>query len=192
MRQSSLNRQTKETDINATLKLDGSGKTKINTGIGFFDHMLTAFAFYAKIDLTIMVKGDLAVDDHHTVEDVGIVIGQLINKSLGDKNGIARFASTLTPMDDALADIALDISNRPYLTFNATFTREKIGQLSLENVQEFFYALMIESRMTCHINLRYFENNHHAVEAIFKGFGRALNMAKSITGNTVSSTKGVL
>ncbi len=192
MRKSNLKRDTNETKINASLTLDGNGKTDINTGIGFFDHMLTALAFYAQVDLTLSVKGDLEVDDHHTVEDTGIVLGQLIKEALGDKLGITRFASTLTPMDDALAEVALDISNRPVLVFNAQFKREQIGDLSLENVKEFFYALMIESRMTCHINLRYADNDHHAVEAIFKGFGRALNQAKQVTNDNVTSTKGVL
>lgn len=192
MRTSTIERTTKETDIRLSLNLDGSRNITIDTPIPFLNHMLTAFAFYANIDLDITATGDVDVDDHHLVEDIGIVLGCAIKEALGDKLGIARFASTYTPMDEALSRVVIDISNRPVLVFDASFTRESIGGLSLENVKEFFYALAIESRITLHITNLYGSNNHHIVESIFKGFGRALTVAKDITGEQVTSTKGVL
>jgi imidazoleglycerol-phosphate dehydratase len=192
MRTSTITRTTKETDITLTLNLDGTGNINIDTPVPFFNHMLTALAFYAKIDLDITASGDVDVDDHHLVEDIGIVLGTALKEALGDKVGIARFASTHTPMDDALSRVVLDISNRPMLVFDASFTRDQIGGLSLENVKEFFYALAMESRITLHITNLYGENNHHKVESIFKGFGRTFNLAKAITGDSVTSTKGAL
>lgn len=192
MRKTNINRSTKETTIKLTLNLDDNQAITINTGIPFFDHMLTAFAYYAGIDLTIDAKGDIDVDDHHTVEDIGIVLGQALKEVLGDKKGITRFASNLTPMDESLARITLDISNRAYLVYNASFTREMIGALSLENVKEFFYALAMNAGITLHIDLLYGGNDHHKVEAIFKGVGRAINDAIQITTDTVRSTKGTL
>ncbi|MCF7924926.1 MAG: imidazoleglycerol-phosphate dehydratase HisB [Candidatus Izimaplasma sp.] len=193
MRNSNMTRTTNETSITASLNLDGNKNITIKTGIPFFDHMLTTFAFYAGFDLNIDASGDLDVDDHHTVEDVGIVLGKLINEALEDKHGIIRFATTLTPMDEALAEIALDISNRPVFIYNVNYTKEAIGGLSLENIKEFLYALVIESRVTCHVNLRYGLNDHHKVEAIFKGLGRAFKEAISVIDNqSITSTKGVL
>lgn len=192
MRTQTIQRKTKETDISVTMNLDGQGKVNISTPIPFFNHMIEAFAFYAKIDLDILAQGDVDVDDHHLVEDIGIVLGQVFNQALGSKKGIQRFASSLTPMDESLSRVVIDISNRPLLVFNATFTRPSIGGLSLENIKEFFYAFAIESRMTLHIDILYGDNNHHMVESIFKGFGRALREAIQITGTSIPSTKGVL
>lgn len=192
MRTSTIKRTTKETDIKLSLNLDGNRKISIDTPIPFFNHMLTAFAFYANIDLEITATGDTDIDDHHLVEDIGIVLGSAIKEALGDKVGITRFASTFTPMDEALSRVVIDISNRPMLVFDATFARESIGGLSLENIKEFFYALAMEARITLHIAALYGDNNHHIAESIFKGFGRTLNLAKTVTGDDVTSTKGVL
>ncbi|MFW6319746.1 MAG: imidazoleglycerol-phosphate dehydratase HisB [Bacillota bacterium] len=192
MRKTNITRKTKETTINLTLNLDGNQDITINTGIPFFDHMLTAFAYYAGIDLIIDAKGDTDVDDHHTVEDVGIVLGQALKETLKDKKGITRFASNFTPMDESLARTTLDISNRATLVYNAQFTRDTIGSLSLENIREFFYALAMNAAVTLHIDVLYGSNDHHKAEAIFKGVGRAINDAVQITSDTVRSTKGSL
>jgi imidazoleglycerol-phosphate dehydratase len=192
MREAKITRKTKETSISIALNLDGNQVISINSGIAFFDHMLTTFAYYAGIDLTIEANGDLDVDDHHTVEDIGIVLGQAIKEALGDKKGITRFASNLTPMDESLARVTIDISNRPYLVYNAPLTREMIGTLSLENIREFFYALTMNAGITLHIELLYGSNDHHKTEAVFKGVGRAVKAAVQITSDTVQSTKGSL
>ncbi len=192
MRQAKQSRQTKETTITLTLNLDGNQNITINTGIAFFDHMLTAFAYYAGIDLTIEANGDIEVDDHHTVEDVGIVLGQALKEALNDKKGITRFASNFTPMDESLARTTLDISNRATLVYNASFTRDMIGSLSLENIREFFYALAMNAGMTLHIDVLYGSNDHHKAEAIFKGVGRAIKDAVQVTSDTIRSTKGSL
>lgn len=192
MRTSNIKRTTLETTIELALDLDGKGEVSIDTPVPFFNHMLTAFAFYAGFNLTLIGRGDTEVDDHHLVEDVGIVLGQALKEALGDKTGIARFASALTPMDDALSRVVLDISNRPVLVYDASFERESIGGLSLENVREFLYALTIESRVTLHASLLYGNNDHHKVESLFKGLGRVWNEAKRIQGDRVTSTKGVL
>jgi len=192
MRQSKQRRTTKETDIRLSLNLDGKGQADINTGIAFFDHMLMALALYASVDLNISAKGDLDVDDHHLVEDIGIVLGKAFLEAIGDKSGIHRFADCFTPMDEALARIALDISNRPFLDLNADFTREQIGGLSLENISEFLYAFAMEARVTLHIDVLKGKNDHHKVEAIFKGLGRVINEAKAINDDQILSTKGTL
>jgi len=192
MRETVLERTTKETDIRVGVNLDHWGEAKINTGIGFFDHMLHAFAFRAGITLHVTCKGDLQVDGHHTVEDVGITLGQAIRKSLGDKAGIRRFGSAAIPMDEALVNCVLDISGRPYLVFNAQFPAPKVGDFETELVEEFFRAVALHSGITLHINLAYGRNTHHIVEAMFKAFGVAFGQAILQAGDEIPSTKGVL
>jgi imidazoleglycerol-phosphate dehydratase len=192
MRETTIKRKTNETDINLTLNLDGKGNSDINTGIPFFNHMLTAFTLYAGIDLQIEATGDIDVDDHHLVEDIGIVLGTAFKEAIGDKKGITRFASNYTPMDEALVRTVLDISNRPFLNFTRSFTSETIGGLTLQNVNEFLYAFAVEARITLHIDIIKGVNDHHKVEAIFKSLGRAINGAKTIVSDSVLSTKGTL
>ena len=192
MRTSTITRDTKETKIKLSLNLDGNRKININTGVPFFDHMLTLFAFHASIDLDVFCDGDLSTDDHHTVEDVGIVLGEAVKKALGDKKGINRYAMMYLPMDEALSRAVIDISNRPFLFYKATYNRLSIGLLSLENVKEFFRAFVSESRVTLHIEALYGDNDHHKVESLFKAFGRALCEATRIVSDDISSTKGVL
>lgn len=193
MRCSTVERKTKETDISVTLKLDGSGICDINTGIGFFDHMLTAFAVHGGFDLSLKCKGDLEVDTHHTVEDCGIVLGKAFADAVGDKAGIDRFGSFYVPMDEALGFAAVDISGRPFLKFDLSFTCEKIGQLETETVLEFWRAFAMNALITLHIKAEYFENNHHICEAVFKAAAQSLRLAVKPRGNTnVLSTKGVL
>ena len=192
MRQTTLTRKTKETDITLFINLDGSKKIEVNTGVPFFDHMLTLFAFHGNFDLTLDALGDIPVDDHHTVEDCGIVLGQALAQSLIDKKGIERYSSVYLPMDEALVRVVIDISNRPMLVFKGNFNRESIGGLSLENVREFLKAFVSEARITLHIEILDGLNDHHKVEAIFKGLGRALKMAVKQTSNDLPSTKGVL
>lgn len=192
MRNTSITRTTNETSISLDLNLDGTRKISISTGIPFFNHMLTALAFYANWDINITATGDLEIDDHHTVEDLGIVLGQAFKEALGAKTGITRFADTFTPMDEALAQVIIDISNRPYLAFVSPFKREQIGGLSLENINEFLYAFAMEARLTLHINVPRGTNDHHIAEAIFKGLGRTLDQAASISSTVLPSTKGVL
>ena len=193
MRTSTVNRTTKETDISVTLNIDGSGKCDISTGIGFFDHMLTAFTVHGGFDLTLSCKGDLEVDTHHTVEDCGIVLGKAFAEAVGDKAGIDRFGSFYVPMDEALGFAAVDISGRPYLKFDLNFTCEKIGELETETVLEFWRAFAMNSLTTLHIKAEYFENNHHICEAIFKAAAQSLRLAVKPRGNNaVLSTKGVL
>ena len=192
MRQTTLTRKTKETDITLFINLDGSKKIEVNTGVPFFDHMLTLFAFHGNFDLTLNAMGDIPVDDHHTVEDCGIVLGQALAQSLIDKKGIERYSSVYLPMDEALIRVVIDISNRPMLVFKGAYNRESIGGLSLENVREFLKAFVFEARITLHIEILDGLNDHHKVEAIFKGLGRALKMAVKQTSNDLPSTKGVL
>lgn len=188
---SQITRETKETQISLCLDLDG-GTVSVNTGIGFFDHMLTAMAFYAKIGLNLTAKGDLFVDAHHTVEDVGIVLGQALKQALGDKNGIRRFASAYIPMDEALCHIALDFSNRAYLYYDAEMPQERIGDYESCLTEEFMRAVAMNSGTTLHIRALYGRNAHHMTEAIFKALGVCINDASRITGEGVTSTKGVL
>ena len=188
-------RKTKETDISLTLNLDGSGKTDIHTGIGFFDHMLDGFARHGLFDLSVSVKGDLEVDCHHAIEDTGIVLGQAILQSLGEKKGIRRYGNFMLPMDETLVTTNLDISGRPFLVYNVNLTCERIGTFETEMTEEFFRALAFNSLITLHINEQYGTNNHHIVEAIFKSLGRALKEAVSIdeaNKDKVVSSKGVL
>ena len=193
MRKTEISRKTQETDIQLTLNLDGTGQYDIQTGIGFLDHMLSLFAFHAGFDLTLHAKGDLEVDDHHTVEDIGIVLGQAFRKVFGDKKGINRYGFFLLPMDEVLARAVVDISGRYFLYFQAQFKREKIGDLATENVKEFFQAFVRESGATLHLEILTFGNDHHQAEALFKSFGRALKSAVQITGSKqIPSTKGEL
>lgn len=192
MREASLIRKTNETAVELCLSLDGEGKSEIETGIGFFDHMLTLFARHGGFDLEIHCDGDLFVDAHHSIEDIGIVLGDAIKEALGDKNGIRRYGSALIPMDETLAEAVLDLSGRSYLVFNAEFTAERIGEFPTEMTEEFFRAVADRAGMTLHINLRYGKNNHHMAEGIFKAFGHALKDAVAIDGGGILSTKGVL
>ena len=170
-------RKTKETDISITLNLDGTGNNDIHTGIGFFDHMLDGFARHGLFDLTVRVNGDLDVDSHHTIEDTGIVLGNAILKAIGDKVGIKRFGNMILPMDETLALCAVDLSGRPYLRYDAEFTVPKIGDMDTEMVKEFFYAVSYSAGMYIHLKIMDGENNHHMAEALFKSFGKALDMA---------------
>ncbi len=176
-RTASVKRTTKETDIEIILNLDGTGKTDIQTGIGFFDHMLDGFARHGLFDLTVRAKGDLEVDCHHTVEDTGIVLGTAIIQALGDKAGICRYGNFMLPMDETLILCAVDLSGRPYLNFDAAFTPGRIGDLDTEMIREFFYAVSYSAKMNLHLKMLDGGNNHHIAEALFKGFGRALLQA---------------
>lgn len=193
-RKTEVRRKTKETEVVLKLNLDGSGKQLIKTGIPFFDHMLTLLAYHSKIDLSLRAKGDIGVDAHHTVEDVGICVGDGIRKALGEGKGIQRYGMAMIPMDETLVSIALDFSMRPCLVFQMKLRRSRIGTFDLELVEEFFRALCNHARITLHINLLYGKNSHHMVEAVFKGFGRALREAVSFDerASQIPSTKGVL
>lgn len=193
-RSTTVERKTKETDISLILNLDGTGKSSIDTGIGFFNHMLEGFARHGFFDLKIKVKGDLEVDGHHTVEDIGIVLGQAIREALGSKAGIKRYGSFILPMDDALALCAIDLCGRPYFNFDCDFTSEKVGGLDTELVREFFYALSYSAGMNLHIKMLSGINNHHMIEAIFKAFAKVLDEAvkKDERITDVLSTKGSL
>ena len=190
-RTANITRETKETQIQLSLNIDG-GTVSVDTGIGFFDHMLTAMAFYAKMGLELTAKGDLNVDAHHTVEDVGIVLGQAIKQALGDKVCIRRFASAFIPMDEALCHTALDFSNRAYLYFDAEMPQEQIGAYDSCLTEEFMRALAVNSGTTLHMRALYGRNAHHMTEALFKSLGVCLYDASRITGEGVTSTKGVL
>lgn len=193
-RTAAITRVTKETDIAMTLNLDGSGKADIQTGIGFFDHMLNSFARHGFFDLDCKVKGDLYVDCHHTIEDTGIVLGEAIKKALGEKKGIKRYGSFLLPMDEALVMCALDLSGRPYLVFDAEFTTDRVGYFDTEMVKEFFYAVSYSAGMNLHIKQLSGSNNHHIIEAMFKAFAKALDEAVGYDSRItdVLSTKGTL
>ena len=192
MRKGIVIRNTLETKIKVEINLDGSGEAKIDTGVGFLDHMLTLMAFHGKFDLTILAKGDLCVDDHHTIEDIAICLGEAFKEAIGDRRGIRRYSTVYIPMDESLAYTSIDISNRPYLVFNVNFSYEKIGSMSTQMFKEFFRAFVNESRITLHINLLYGENDHHKIEAVFKSFARALKEGSEIISKEVSSSKGVL
>ena len=192
MRSCELTRKTKETDINLILNLDGSGRCSINTGIGFFDHMLTAFSVHSGFDLRIDAKGDLEVDCHHTIEDVGIVLGQALAKLFGERSKIQRYGSVYIPMDEALAFTAIDISGRPYLVFDAEFKNQSVGNMDCCMVEEFFRAVAVNAGMTLHIRLLYGSNDHHCIEAVFKSFAHAMAQAASLRSGGVLSSKGVL
>ena len=192
MRTSQISRKTKETDIQLSIDLDGKGEVSVDTGIGFFDHMLTALAVHSGVDMTINCKGDLNVDGHHSVEDVGICLGKAFSEAFGDKSGIARYGSAYVPMDEALAFCSLDISGRAFLVFNAQFTDDRIGGFDTCLAEEFFRAFAFNSGITLHIRQEYGKNDHHICEAIFKAVAHALKQAVAINGNAVLSTKGVL
>jgi len=195
MRKASVKRKTGETDIAVSVDLDGTGACRIATGIGFFDHMLELFGRHALIDLEVEAKGDLHVDFHHTVEDVGITLGQTVSKALGDKKGIRRYASLDMPMDETLTRVALDISGRPYLVFRTSFSQPKIGEFDTELVREWFQAFAVHSGVTLHVETLYGDNNHHIAESCFKGLARALRVAIEIDPRQVGripSTKGSL
>ncbi len=190
-RSAHIRRATKETDIDLKLKF-APGPSEISTGIGFFDHMLTAFAFYGGLQLTLTAKGDLHVDGHHTVEDVGIVLGKAIAQALGDKAGIRRFASSTVPMDEALCTCALDVSGRPYLVFNADMPQPMIGTYDSCLTLEFMRALAMNAGFTLHLSCPYGANAHHMTEGLYKALGMALRDAAAVTGTGVTSTKGAL
>ncbi len=195
MRKGAVSRKTNETAIDVAVDLDGSGKADIKTGVGFFDHMLDQLARHSLVDMTIRAKGDLHIDDHHTVEDVGIALGQAIAKALGDKRGIARYADCLLPMDEALTRVALDISGRPFLVFRTEFPTQKIGTFDVELVREFFQAVSVHAGLTLHIETLYGANSHHIAESCFKGVARALGAALAVDERQaarVPSTKGAL
>lgn len=193
-RQATITRKTNETDISLALDLDGTGKSSPKTGVGFFDHMLDLLARHAIIDLDVAAKGDLHVDAHHTVEDVGICFGQALEKAIGNKAGINRYGWASVPMDETLANVALDLSGRPAFVFNVTFTGPLIGTFPVELVEEFFKSIANVAKMNLHINVPYGTNNHHIAEAIFKSFARALRIAVAVDPRQqgVPSTKGSL
>ena len=193
-RNAAVTRVTKETDIRMNLELDGSGKSSIDTGIGFFDHMLEGFAKHGFFDLEVAIKGDLHVDGHHTVEDAGIVLGTAIREAVGDKKGIRRYGYFILPMDDALALCAVDLCGRPFLNLECNFPNEMVGSLDTSLVKEFFYAVSYSAAMNIHIKMLNGENSHHMIEAIFKAFAKALDMAVSTDDRIadVLSTKGSL
>ena len=187
-------RKTSETEVKAEINLYGEGKYDIKTGIGFFDHMLNLMARHGLIDLKLEAKGDLQVDSHHTVEDVGIVLGQSFKEALGDKKGIKRYGTSFVPMDEALASVSIDLSGRPYIVCDFNFTVEKLGEMDTELVEEFLRALAFNAGITLHARVLYGKNNHHMIEAVFKALGRALREAvdKDERINGVMSTKGTL
>ena len=194
-RTATVSRTTAETDIRATLSLDGTGQVRVATGIGFLDHMLTALGRHALFDLAVEAKGDLHIDFHHTTEDVGIVLGQCVRKALGDKRGIRRYGQSLLPMDEALAEAAIDISGRPFLAWSVPFARPKVGEMDTELFEEFFRAFAFNAGITLHVTLKAGTNAHHVAEACFKALARALRMAVETdprSPDAVPSTKGVL
>ncbi len=195
MRAAKISRKTKETEIDASVDLDGTGAAKISTGIGFFDHMLEQLARHSLIDIAISAKGDLHIDQHHTVEDTGIALGQAIRQALGDRAGIARYADALLPMDETLTRVAIDVSGRPFLVFKTAFARAKIGEFDTELVREFFQAFVMNAGVTLHIETLYGENAHHISESCFKGLARAMRAAIALDPRqkgTIPSTKGSL
>jgi imidazoleglycerol-phosphate dehydratase len=195
MRAADIKRRTAETDIAVSVALDGTGKAEIATGVGFFDHMLELFARHALIDVTVRAKGDLHVDFHHTVEDVGIALGQAVLKALGDKKGISRYASLDLPMDETLTRVAVDVSGRPFLVFRTSFPTPKIGEFDTELVREFFQAFAMNAGITLHVETLYGANSHHIAESCFKGLARALRAAFAPDpreAGRVPSTKGAL
>ena len=191
---SALSRKTKETDISVSLNIDGAGKAQINTGVGFFDHMLEGFSKHGFFDLKLQCEGDLEVDCHHTIEDCGIVLGNAIKEAVGDKKGIKRFGSCILPMDETLVLCAIDLSGRPYLVFDGEFTADRVGYMDTEMVKEFFSAISYSAGMNLHIKVLNPGNNHHMIEAMFKAFARALDEATTYDPRItdILSTKGSL
>jgi imidazoleglycerol-phosphate dehydratase len=195
MRPAKISRKTKETEIDVAVELDGSGAAEIATGIGFFDHMLEQLARHSLIDIAISAKGDLHIDQHHTVEDTGIALGQAIRQALGDRAGIARYADALLPMDETLTRVAIDVSGRPFLVYKTAFARPKIGEFDAELVREFFQAFVMNAGVTLHVETLYGENAHHISESCFKGLARALRVAIALDPRqkgAIPSTKGSL
>ena len=195
MRSSSIARKTAETDIAVSLSLDGTGQSTLSSGVGFLDHMLTLLARHALFDMTVSCKGDLEIDQHHSVEDIGIALGQAFKQALGDKKGIRRYADCHLPMDETLTRVAVDVSGRPFLVFNTEFTREKIGDFDTELVREWFQAFAINAGITLHVETLYGVNAHHIAESCFKGLARALRDAVALDpreAGRVPSTKGSL
>ena len=193
-RTAEIHRETKETKVQVSLNLDGSGKASVHTGVGFLDHMLDLLARHSLVDLTVEAEGDLQVDSHHTVEDVGIVLGQAIDRALGEKRAIGRFGWAIVPMDESLAQVAIDLSGRPAFVFNVKFTSPSIGPFAAELVEEFFKALSVSAKMNLHVGVAYGTNNHHIAEAVFKATARALRQAVALDprADDVPSTKGSL
>ncbi len=193
-RTSDISRKTKETQIHVSLNLDGTGEASIKTGVGFFDHMLDLLTRHSLIDLTVEATGDLHIDAHHTVEDVGIVLGQAIEKAVGDKKGIYRYGWSIVPMDESLAQVAIDLSGRPAFVYNAQYRGSMIGNFPVELVDEFFKSVATNAKMNLHVNVPYGTNNHHIAEAIFKAFAKALRQAteRDPRNPNVPSTKGTL
>lgn len=193
-RKATVERNTNETKIRISIDLDGSGKRRIHTGVGFFDHMLDGFARHGLFDLDVECQGDLEIDCHHTIEDIGIVLGEAIGKAVGDKKGISRYGHCLLPMDEALVLCAVDLGGRPYLVFDADFTDSKCGDMDTQMAREFFYAVSYSARMNIHLKKIYGQNDHHIMEAMFKAFARSLRSAcekdPRVTG--IPSTKGML
>jgi imidazoleglycerol-phosphate dehydratase len=195
MRKGSVQRKTKETDVEVAIDLDGEGRASIATGIGFLDHMLDLLARHSRIDISVKAKGDLHIDHHHTTEDVGIALGQAVKQALGDMKGITRYADAHVPMDEALTRVAIDISGRPFLVFKVEFVRAKIGPFDTELIQEWFQAFAVHAAVTLHVATLYGGNDHHIAESCFKGLARVLRAAVAIdprAANEVPSTKGSL
>jgi imidazoleglycerol-phosphate dehydratase len=194
VRTAAVKRQTNETDIQLAFTVDGSGVSEIETDVPFLNHMLDLFAKHGQFNLQIKAAGDIDIDDHHTVEDIGICLGQTLREALGDKKGIKRYASVFVPMDEALAQVVIDISNRPHFEYRAVYPSAQVGSFSTELVHEFLWKLALEARITLHVIVHYGQNTHHMIEAIFKALGRALDEATSIDPRVqgVPSTKGVL
>jgi imidazoleglycerol-phosphate dehydratase len=191
-RTAQIHRQTKETDIRCEINLDGVGKYEIDTGVGFLDHMLTHLSKHGRIDLVVKAKGDLHVDAHHTTEDIGLCLGDCLISALGDKRGIARYGHSSVPMEDALANVSLDLSGRPACVYNAEYRAGKIGDFDVECVEEFLRALANSGKFNLHVNVPYGTNSHHIAEAIFKALGQAMAAAVRVVGTDIPSTKGQL
>ncbi|MGE0745735.1 MAG: imidazoleglycerol-phosphate dehydratase HisB [Rhodospirillales bacterium] len=195
MRQASVKRTTKETDISVTVDLDGTGRYDVATGIGFLDHMLEQLSRHSLLDLAVRAKGDLHIDYHHTTEDTGIAVGQAVAEALGDRRGIVRYGAAMIPMDETLTRVAIDLSDRPYLVWRVNFTRPKLGDMDTELFKEWFQAFAQNAGATLHVENLYGENNHHIVESCFKGLARALRAAATVdprAAGAIPSTKGVL
>ncbi len=191
-RKAEIKRKTNETDIRVEMNLDGKGHYTVNSGVGFFDHMLAHLSKHSRIDITVQAKGDLEVDAHHTVEDVGIALGEALEAALGDKKGIARYGHSVVPMEDAKAEVTVDLSGRPYLVYRAAFNTEKIGDFDVECAEEFLRSFSTVGKFNLHIESPYGTNSHHIAEAIFKALGQALGAAVKIVGTEIPSTKGRL
>lgn len=191
-RDAKFERKTKETDIRVEMNLDGLGKYDIDTGVGFLDHMLTHLSKHGKIDMIVKAKGDLEVDPHHTVEDVGIALGDCLAQALGDKKGIARYGNSSVPMEDAKASVAIDLSGRPFCVYDVKYRTEKIGEFDVECIEEFLRSFANSGKFNLHVNVPYGTNSHHIAEAIFKALGQSLAKAVRIVGDDIPSTKGTL